>query len=79
MIKTILALLSGAVEAWNSYQQKKRDQKIEDTGRKLQNIDTMSATVKDAVDARKSDAEVEGLSDDDLAVELGGVRREPKA
>lgn len=72
MIEAILGLLNGAVKAWNDWRAKQRDDQLVDTGRQLQAADNLQTTNKEAVNARKSDAEVADMSDADLDSELRG-------
>jgi cytochrome P450 len=76
MIAEILGIVAGAVKAWNAWRADKKETAIEDRGRQLQNVDRLSETVKEAIDARRNDARIDALSDVALDDEL---RRPPPA
>jgi predicted amidohydrolase YtcJ len=76
VIEEILGIVDGAVKAWNAWRADKKETAIEDRGRQLQNVDRLSETVKEAIDARRSDARIDALTDAALDAEL---RRPPPA
>lgn len=79
IVETALGVVDKALAAYNAWRQKQRDDGLVNTGRQLQAADNLQATVKDAINARKNDAVIDGLSDDSLDAKLGGVRPDPKA
>lgn len=70
MIEAILEIGAGAIKAWNDWRAKKRDDGLVDTGRQLQNGESLKATVKAATDAQRTREDVADLSDSDLDNEL---------
>lgn len=72
IVEAALGVVDKALAAYNAWRQKQRDDGLVNTGRQLQAADNLQATNKEAIDARKSDAVVAGLSDADLDSELRG-------
>lgn len=72
MWASIAKAIAGVVQWWNEHQREKREDAIETRGRQLQNVDRLSQTVQEAINARKSDADLGALSDSDLDRELRG-------